>query len=133
MIRFIELVEVLTAHALLIEQSGGRPGILSLARIHAAIEAPRQSFAGDDLYPTGSDKAAALGYFLTNGHGFADGNKRIGWNMLETFLSLNGREVLATQDEIVGIMLAVAGSDELRPISREAFAAWLAPRVRPVS
>jgi death on curing protein len=129
-IRYIELIEVLTAHEALIERSGGRSGIREIERIHAAVESPRQTFGGEDLYPTLADKAAILGYLLTVGHGFLDGNKRIGYHMMELFLLLNGYQLEATQDDIVHVMNAVAGELGQR-MDREAFTAWVTEHMIP--
>jgi hypothetical protein len=37
-----------------------------------------QSFGGEDLYPSLSDKAAHILYFIVKNHPFIDGNKRVG-------------------------------------------------------
>ena len=49
-----------------------------------------QSFDGRDLYPSLEDKAAHLLYFLTKGHPFIDGNKRIAAAIFLWFLEKNG-------------------------------------------
>ena len=50
-------------------------------------------------------------------HPFVDGNKRIGAHSMLTMLALNGIEMYYTQEELTGIILAVAsgraGYDEL--------------------
>lgn len=48
---------------------------------------------------------------------------------MEVFLVLNGFELSESVDEQERVILAVASGG----MSREAFAAWLAPRVRPVA
>jgi death-on-curing protein len=58
-----------------------------------------------------------------------DGNKRIGHAAMEVFLVLNGFELSESVDEQERAILAVASGK----MSREAFTAWLAPRVRPVT
>ena len=42
--------------------------------------------AGEDLYPTLVDKAAALGHRIIQCHPFVDGNKRTGHAAMELFL-----------------------------------------------
>ncbi|MCB0029766.1 MAG: Fic family protein [Anaerolineales bacterium] len=42
--------------------------------------------AGEDLYPTLVDKAAALGHSMIQYHPFVDGNKRTGHAAMELFL-----------------------------------------------
>jgi len=40
-----------------------------------------------------------LGFALVMNHPFVDGNKRIGHAAMETFLVLNGYEIVASTDE----------------------------------
>ena len=56
------------------------------------MEAPYQSFGGEELYPTIQAKAARLGYGLIKNHCMIDGNKRIGTHAMLVFLALNGIE-----------------------------------------
>ena len=48
-----------------------------------------QSYDGKDLYPTISEKAANLLYFIIKDHPFYDGNKRIGALLFIVFLTMN--------------------------------------------
>lgn len=127
--RFLSLSEVLRLHADLVATSGGATGVRDLGRVQSALAQPMATFSGDDLYPTIVDKAAALGFALVQGHAFVDGNKRIGHAAMEVFLVLNGFELSEVVDEQERVILAVASGS----MSREAFTAWLAPRVRPVA
>jgi death on curing protein len=127
-VRFLTLGEVLSLHADLVEASGGANGVRDLGRVQAALAQPIATFAGEDLYPTVVDKAAALGFALVQGHAFIDGNKRIGHAALEVFLMLNGFELNESVDEQEHTILAVASGR----MSREAFTEWLVSRVRPV-
>ena len=58
----------------------------ALAGIIGAI---RQTFGGQDVYPTIEEKAANLLYFVIKDHPFADGNKRIGSFLFLLFLRTN--------------------------------------------
>ena len=51
------------------------------------------TFDDSDLYPTLSDRAAAICYSLVMNHPIVDGNKRIGHAALECFLMLKGYEL----------------------------------------
>ena len=44
--------------------------------LESALSQPQQSFGGEYLYPSMSDKAAALIWSITKNHPFNDGNKR---------------------------------------------------------
>jgi death-on-curing protein len=61
---------------------------------------------------------------VTN-HPFADGNKRAGHAAMETFLIMNGYEVVASVEESEQVMLDVASGR----IDRERLAAWLQARI----
>ena len=57
------------------------------------------AFGGADLYPTIVEKAGALGFSLIMNHPFVDGNKRVGHSAMETFLVINGYEIVASAEE----------------------------------
>lgn len=54
-----------------------------------AVEAIYQSYDGVELYPSVSEKAANLLYFIIKDHPFYDGNKRIGALLFIVFLTIN--------------------------------------------
>jgi death-on-curing protein len=56
MIRYLTLVEVLTLHRQIIQQSGGALGVLDLGALESALAQPRMKFGGEDLYPMLADK-----------------------------------------------------------------------------
>lgn len=124
--RWLSLAEVLELHRRLIERSGGLPGLRDLGLLEASLSQPRQSFAGRDLYPGLSAKAAALGFSLIQNHPFVDGNKRIGHAAMETTLVLNGIELTASVDAAEAVVLAVASGT----FNREAFSCWVAENQR---
>lgn len=66
------------------------------------------TFIGHDLYPSLESKAAAICFFIVQNHPFIDGNKRCGHAAMETFLVLNGKEIIMTVDEAEWIILQVA-------------------------
>ena len=100
--------QVTALHSALIEATGGLDGIRDEGMLDLALEAPFQTFDGNDLYPTLLQKAARLGFSLVSNHPFVDGNKRIGVHAMLVFLALNGIEITSTQQEIVDIGLALA-------------------------
>lgn len=127
MIRFLGLHEVVELHRRIVETSGGSPLIRDLGLLDSALAQPKMTFAGQDLYPTIVEKAAALGYSLICNHPFVDGNKRIGHAAMESFLMLNGSEIDCHVDEQERIILAVAAGE----MGREQFTEWLTRHVRP--
>ncbi len=121
MTRYLTVSEVEKLHRLVIAQSGGSEGVLNPGALDSAVAQPRQSFGGQELYPTIAAKAAALGYFLICNHPFVDGNKRIGHAAMETFLVLNGYELTASTDEQERFILETAAGH----VQREKFTAWV--------
>src|SRR6185295_15806653 len=112
---------VLELYRRIIEQSGGSLGILDAGALESAIAQPRMTFGGDDLYPSLIEKASAIGFSLIKNHPFVDGNKRIGHAAIETFLVVNGFEIIATVEEQEIIILALAAGE----MTREDFTEWL--------
>ncbi len=100
--------QILMLHSQLIRQTGGSDGVRDYALLESALEAPFQSYGGDDLYPTVQAKAARLGYGLIKNHCMIDGNKRIGAHAMLVFLALNGIEIAYTQKELYETILNVA-------------------------
>lgn len=118
---YLELGEVLELHQMLLEQSGGMSGVRDQGLLESALVQPQMTFAGQELYPTIVDKAAALAFSLIQNHPFVDGNKRIGHAAMELFLVLNGYEIQADADEQERVILSVAASE----MDREAWIGWL--------
>ena len=65
---FLTLSQILFLHQRLIQQSGGAPGLLYMAALESAVAQPKMTFDEKDLYPSLTDKAAALGYSLIKNH-----------------------------------------------------------------
>ena len=57
--------------------------------LHSALEAPKASFGGKDMYPSVYEKAAAYLYHLAKNHPFNDGNKRTSYVTALAFLKAN--------------------------------------------
>ena len=76
MISFITFQYVLEVHDKLIEEYGGKKGILNEGLLRSAIEMPKAKFNGKDLHRTIFDKTAAYLFHITKNHPFIDGNKR---------------------------------------------------------
>ena len=128
MTRYLSLAEVLKLHGLIIAKSGGSDGLRDLGMLESALGQPRQTFGGEDLYPSLTSKAAALGFSLIMNHPFIDGNKRVGHAATEAVLMLNGFELAAEIDDAEAEILAVAAGQR----TRDEFQAWIEKHVRPL-
>lgn len=80
--------QVIKMHNLLIQETGGGEGIRNEGLLDSALNAPFQTFDGEDVYKTIQANAAKLGFFLVNNHPFIDGNKRIGTLAMLVFLEM---------------------------------------------
>lgn len=129
MIRYLTLEEVLELHRLAVERTGGLDGVRDLGGLDSAVAQPQMTFGGQDLYPSLAEKAAALGHSLVLNHPFLDGNKRVGHAAMETFLVLNGLELMASVDEQEQVILRLAAGS----LDRDEFAAWVQSHLQPLA
>jgi death-on-curing protein len=129
MIRYLTLPEVLDIHRWALQAFGGLDGVRDLGMVESALAAPQMTFDGVELHPTLVEKAAALAFSLVRNHGFVDGNKRVGFWGMDTFLRLNGHCVACTTEEGEATFLALADGK----MTREQLTEWLAPRCHPLS
>jgi death on curing protein len=82
--------------------------VRDMGLLQSALARPAMTAFGDDAYPTLHAKAAALLHSLAKNHALVDGNKRLAWAATAVFLGINGHRVVATQDEVVDLVVAVA-------------------------
>ena len=125
--RFVRLTELLELHRRIIELSGGADGVRDIGLAESALAQPHMTFGGNDLYPSLSDKAAALCFSLVLNHPFVDGNKRIGHATMEVFLLLNGFELNAEVDDAESVILNLAAGK----LDRAEFNKWVNKRIVP--
>ena len=79
--------------------------------LESAVNAPLQTFEGQELYPTVLEKAARLGYGLIHNHPFFDGNKRIGTHAMLVFLDINNITLSYEDDDLIAAILRVASGN----------------------
>ena len=116
---FITIEQVLAIHHDQIENYSGSHGIRDINLLESAIDRPKASFMGEDLYPTIFHKAAALVHSIINNHPFIDGNKRTGVVSTAYFLHLNGWKLQVEQNELVEAPLHIESKKwDLEQISK---------------
>jgi death-on-curing protein len=108
MIKYITLEQILELHDTLIFRYGGLSGIRDINLLHSALEAPKASLFGNDMYPTIEEKAAAYLYHIVKNHAFNDANKRTGYSLFLIFLEMNEFNLSVSQKEIELLVLDVA-------------------------
>lgn len=106
-------------HLSQIREHGGRLGFRDKNALQSAMARPVNRWHYDQADITAL--AAAYGYGLAKNHCFIDGNKRIAFMAMYTFLGLNGYDLEATEHEVVDLMVAVADGS----VSEEQLAFWL--------
>ena len=94
-------------------------GIRDVALLESAVNAPFQTFGGEDLYSDITDKAALYG--IANNHAFVDGNKRTAVHATEMFLLINGISLECDDIEMEKIIIGVADNT----ISYEELSEWM--------
>lgn len=109
----IELQDVLNIHNILIDKFGGSKGIRDDGSLESAINRPFATFGNQDLYPTPSDKAAAILESILINHPFVDGNKRTAYVLMKLILLDSGFDVVADQDEKYKMIIS-ASTGEMR-------------------
>ena len=115
--------QVLLLHKAIYDRYGGSFGVRDEGLLDSALEAPFQTFGGQDLYPGDMDKIVRFGYGLIGNHPFHDGNKRIGALALLTLLELNGYLINATDKQLSDIIYDVASGSDGK--SYEDFLSWV--------
>lgn len=103
--------QILLIHDQLISETGGSSGLRDEGLLDSALNAPFQTFGGEDVYPSLQKKAARLCFGLVKNHPFVDGNKRIGAHAMLVFLALNGIELQHTQSELSDVILQLAAGE----------------------
>lgn len=107
-----------------LREHGGLPGIRDENALEAALARPQQK----QHYGPGSDLAtlaAAYVFGLAKAHPYNDGNKRTAFLAAMIFLGLIGKDLDASEAEVVQVVTALAsgtlGEDEL--------ATWMRTRI----
>lgn len=90
-----------------LREHGGLVGPPDEAALEAALARPQNKLAYDPE-ATLLTFAAAYGFGLVPNHPFRDGNKRIGFLSMVTFLRLNGVAFAPPPEEVVSMMVDLA-------------------------
>lgn len=127
-IQYISIDEVYAIHERMIEIGGGRAHVRDFALLHSAIERPKVTFGGYEMYSTIWLKAAALMHSLIMNHPFTDGNKRTGYFSTFFFLHKNKYDLIAKKQEFIPFCIRV---DNER-LKIEEIALWLQKHARKI-
>jgi len=117
---WVHRVVVDAVHLDMLRTHGGLRGIRDENALESALARPRHRYA----YARRADLpalAASYGHGLARNHLYRDGNKRTAFLVMVVFLELNGRELEASEAEVVTMMLKLSAGE----LSEAALAAWL--------
>jgi death-on-curing protein len=107
-------------HSDQIRQHGGRSGVRDENALESALARPQNKFAYNKkigLVPL----AASYAFGIARNHGYTDGNKRVAFAVMYTFLGLNGVDLDAPEAEVVDIMMRLSAGE----LTEAALATWL--------
>jgi death-on-curing protein len=85
-ILYFDITHAIEVHDWIIDNSGGRAGIIDLG----LLESPLEHIQNDNYYPKIEDKLTHLVFSINKSHAFTDGNKRSSIALGSYFLELNG-------------------------------------------
>lgn len=123
--RWISSHLVVNWHSRLIERFGGASGVRDMGLLESALARPANLVAYGEVAST--EKLAALyGVGLAKSHAFIDGNKRIAFAVMISFLKAHGLLLDATEEDAAKIMALVAAGD----YSEHDLELWLTARCR---
>jgi len=110
---------VIAIHEEQLRRFGGPPGIRDHGLLESALGRPLNKYAygSEDL----ATLAAAYAFGLARNHAFVDGNKRIAFLAMVTFLGLNDIDFAVPEADAVVIMLAVAAGE----VDEEGLTRWI--------
>jgi len=114
---YLEVIEVLAIHDLVIDEFGGSQGLRDLGALEAAVFRPQTGYYRDPI-----EEAAALLESLIQGHPFLDGNKRTAVACADVHLRMNGYALGG--DSIVHYQFLI-GLLARHELSRDRLDAWL--------
>jgi death on curing protein len=123
--RWLNRLVVDAIHNDQLRQHGGLHGLRDENALESALARPQQKLNYDDTSDLAT-LAAAYAFGLVRNHPYRDGNKRIGFLALATFLGINGRRVETTDVDVVATILSLAEGrlDEIE------LASWVRERMR---
>jgi len=122
---WVDRVVVDAVHLDMVRAHGGLPGTRDENAPESALARPRRRYAYTRKLDVAA-LAASYGHGLARNHPYRDGNKRTAFLVMVVFLELNGRELEATEAEVVTMMLKLSAGE----LSEAALAKWLGEHLR---
>ena len=115
---WVDIEVALAAHDEQLVEHGGAAGLRDRAMLESAMARPQNLVSSGD--PDAADLAAAYAFGIARNHPFVDGNKRTALVVSETFLTLNGRQLVCDDVEVVVTFLSLAAGE----LTADQLASW---------
>jgi death on curing protein len=120
---YLTVAEVIAIHHLQIEDYGGGHGLRDQGALEAAVFRPQTGYYNDI-----GEEAAALLESLVNNYAFVDGNKRVGFAAMHTFLLMNGFDLALSSKAAFEFMIGAMEQGKFRfAVIHEWIAAHIIP------
>lgn len=114
---YLTLEEVLAMHKVLVNRYGGLHGLRDTGGLESALNRPLNGYYNDII-----EEAAALWESLSQNHSFVDGNKRVAFAAVYTFLTANGVQLNSNSHETLSF---IEGMYENRNFEFDVLKTWL--------
>jgi death-on-curing protein len=117
--RWLTYEQVVAIHSRQLRRFGGAAGLRDEGLLRSALERPvnKWQYEQADL----ATLAAAYAFGLAKNHAFVDGNKRIAFMSLMTFLRKNGVRFAPEQAHATTIIISLAAGE----VSEESLTRWI--------
>jgi death-on-curing protein len=115
--------QVIAIHSRQLRRFGGAPGLRDEGMLRSALERPVNKWHYEQTDFVGL--AAAYGFGLTKNHAFVDGNKRIAFMTMASFLRKNEVRFAPDQAQATAMMLSLAAGE----VSEQSLARWIAENI----
>jgi death-on-curing protein len=117
--KWLPYEQVIAIHSRQLRRFGGAAGLRDDGLLRSAIERPINKWHYEQAAMP--ELAAAYAFGLAKNHAFVDGNKRIAFMSMMTFLRKNGVRFAPDQAHATKIILSLAAGE----VSEESLARWI--------
>jgi death-on-curing protein len=115
--------QVIAIHSRQLRRFGGAPGLRDEGMLRSALERPLNKWHYENAGLV--DLAAAYGFGLAKNHAFVDGNKRIAFMVMASFLRKNDIRFAPDQAQATAMMLSLAAGE----VSEQSVSRWITDNI----
>ncbi len=126
--RWIHEALAYAIHHRQIAEHGGLDGVRDTGALESALERAKSRYDYAEGTPDLATLAAAYAFGIARSRPFADGNKRTALVICRTFLLLNGKDLVASQEEKYWAFRQLAEG----ALAEDELAEWIRNRLQPV-